>query len=110
MKRESRKQQRENRVQEQEEHRRRIEETVARWFADPDTWAGVFENQALDSATCGERCAFPFKLSDGSFERAEVGKSHAPDGATIGLGWKYVLVAKCKFAEDAVAGLRGEQA
>ena len=72
---------------------------VDRWFADGDTWAGLFENQDLGHRDVGQRCAFPFSASDGSFEKAEVGKTRAQDGRTIGLGWRYILKGKTKTAQ-----------
>lgn len=83
--------------------------TIERWLADGDTWVGVFENRDLGHRDFGARCAFPFALSDGSFERAEIGRVHAPDGRMIGLGWRYVLVAKCRDVESALEALEGKK-
>ena len=79
------------------------------WFSDPDTWVGIFENHDLGHPQVGLRCAFPFRISDGSLDKAEVNKTRAPDGRTIGLGWRYLLVAKCKDADATLIALRREQ-
>jgi hypothetical protein len=76
------------------------------WLADGDTWIGVFENHDLGHPQVGTRCAFPFSLSDGSFEMGRIGETRAPDGQFIGLGWRYILVAKCKEAGPALFELR----
>jgi hypothetical protein len=79
------------------------------WFTDPDTWVGIFENHDLGHPQQGLRCAFPFRISDGSMSWSEIGKTRAPDGRTIGLGWRYILVAKCTTADEALKSLRGDE-
>jgi hypothetical protein len=81
---------------------------IASWFNDADTWVGVFENHDLGHPDRGLRCAFPFAISDGSMEKSIVGQTRAPDGRIIGMGWRYLLVAKCSTAEEALAHLRNE--
>ena len=85
-----------------DEKREDARKQVARWLSDSDTWVGLFENYDLDSSECGERCAFPFSLSDGSFEGSIVGKTRAPDGKTIGPGWRYILAGKTKSVEEVI--------
>lgn len=86
-----------------------MKDTIDRWLADPDTWVGVFENADLGHRDIGLRCAFPFALSDGSFEKAEIGKTRAPDGRTIGLGWRYILVAKCRTTDEVLAAMKPQE-
>lgn len=80
---------------------------LEQWLADADTWIGVFENKDLSHPHIGQRCAFPFALSDGSFDKAEVGRTRAPDGKTIGLGWRYILIAKTTDVKAAADALHG---
>lgn len=70
-------------------------------LADGDTWLGVFENHDLSHSDIGRRCIFPFSLSDGSWDKAEIDKTRAPDGRFIGLGWRYLLILKTKSAQEA---------
>jgi hypothetical protein len=81
-------------------HTENIMTVVDRWFdnADPGDWVGVFENHALDSATLGMRIGFLYGIE--AWEKAVIGQTHAPDSA-MGLGWKFILVAKCKTREEA---------
>lgn len=51
---------------------------------------GVFQNKALDSATCGQKLYMGFEPSQESL--MTIGKSHAPD-TRCGMGWKYLLIA-----------------
>lgn len=76
-------------------------EAVTRWLSDGDTWVGVFENKEL-GPSLGHRFALPFALSDGSFDKVEVGKSRAPD-TRFYIGWRYILVAKCKTVDEVMA-------
>ena len=76
-------------------------ERLKKLVEDGDTWFGIFQNQDLGHPHLGEKCIFPFSLSDGSFEKAEVGKTHAPDGRLIGMGWRYILMAKTPDAVEA---------
>lgn len=95
-------------AREKAEHRAKLRAQLQSWFTDPDTWAGVFENQDLGSQYIGERCCFPFKLSDGSFDAAVIGTTSAPNGKTIGLGWRYILVAKCQGPDEVLQHLLRE--
>jgi hypothetical protein len=79
------------------------------WVSDEDTWVGVFENHDLGHHAIGQRCVFPFALSDGSMDKAEVGKTRAPDGKTIGLGWRYILIHKTTSPDEAIKWLAGEE-
>ena len=78
-----------------------IEETFDRWLEDEGDWIGVFENKALDSATCGQRCAIPFTQE--GWDQAVVGKTSAPDMQVppiSGIGWKFILIGKCKTKDE----------
>ncbi len=74
-------------------------ETFTRWLSDGKTTIGVFENHDLGHHANGQRCAFPFDTAE--FESAVIGKTKAPDGRLIGLGWRYVLVGKFQDAAAA---------
>jgi hypothetical protein len=74
-----------------------------RWLGEGDAWIGVFENHALDSADCGRRVALCF--TEASFAQSELKKTHAPDHASIGLGWKYLLICKTHDAQEALDAL-----
>lgn len=81
-------------------------ETFARWLSDGETWIGVFENHAMNSATHGARFALSFDNSQ--YDAAEVGKTRAPD-TRMGLGWKYILAGKYRSAEEAYAAVFSEE-
>ena len=80
---------------------------MASWLTDPGDWIGVFECQALDSRHLGSRFAVPFAADQ--WDRAEVGKTTAPDSVTFkhgyGAGWKFVLMGKFLTVDAAVLGL-----
>jgi len=48
----------------------------------------VFQNEAFDSATFGQKLFMPMEPAVETMTR--IGKTHAPDGAH-GTGWKYIL-------------------
>jgi hypothetical protein len=83
------------------------EETVAqtfdRWLADGMTWIGVFENHDLGHRDRGRRVALPY---DAAQPIPQVGVTRAPDHPSIGLGWRYILVAVCHSTPEALAALR----
>jgi hypothetical protein len=81
-----------------EDSKRKME----RWLEDGDTWIGVFQNRDLSSSDCGRTIALPFSLSDGSYEKAEIGKARAPD-TSAGLGWRYILIGKATSADEAIS-------
>lgn len=60
----------------------------------------VFENHDLGSAMVGHRFAIPVDRS--ALDAAKIGESRAPDTA-LGLGWRYILIAKPGTPEEAVA-------
>jgi hypothetical protein len=76
-----------------------VAETYTRWLSDGETWIGVFENQDLGHRDMGRRIAIPYDRAQ--WEKAAIGKDRAPDHGSIGLGWRYVLIAKCKTVEEA---------
>ena len=77
-----------------------MRETFERWLADGQSWIGVFENKALDSGDVGKRVAFVYDIAD--MDKAEVGKLRAPD-SNVGVGWKYILIAKATTVDQALA-------
>ena len=79
--------------------------TFQRWLEDPTTWIGVFENKALDSADCGMRFALAFDVSN--LDDATIGETRAPDTA-MGMGWRYLLVAKCASVEEVMEAMQFE--
>lgn len=79
------------------------EERFARWFADGDTTACVFENKDLGHPQIGRRVAFPYTKANA--EAMAIGTSRAPDSSLYGLGWRYILVARCNTVEEAMAAL-----
>ena len=77
--------------------REHAEERFKHHLADGETWIGIFENKALDSASTGHRVAVFFDMSQ--WDAAEIG-SRAPDTSTF-IGWKYQLIGKAKTVEEA---------
>ena len=76
---------------------------VDRWFADGKTWVGVFENKDLGHQNQGHRIGLPFDIARKS--TAVLNHSHAPDGS-YGLGWRYILVAKCTTTQEVIDNLK----
>ncbi len=89
-----------------------VEESPAarfeRWFADGDTTACVFENKDLGHRDIGRRIVLPYTKEAAA--GMAIGTSRAPDMAAIGLGWRYVLVARCTTPAEALAALGNESA
>jgi len=79
-------------------------ETFARWLEDGDTAIGVFENKDLGSLDVGRRVCFAYGKSVLAGE-GKVGVLHAPDHASIGLGWRYILVVVAHDVETALLAL-----
>jgi hypothetical protein len=82
-----------------------VRETFVRWLSDETTWIGIFENQDLGHHDNGRRIARSFDIS--TFDAATVGKDRAPDHQSIGLGWRYILVAKTTDLDTALVALEG---
>ena len=82
-----------------------IPATITRWFAGANDgdWVGVFENADLGHRDLGARVGFMFDADQ--WRRARIGQSTAPDRPSYGLGWRYVLVAKCMTPVEAIAEL-----
>ena len=78
-------------------------ETFTRWLKDGETWIGVFENQDLGHRDLGRRVALPFDVA--KFDAAVLGLTGAPDHASIGLGWRYVLKVKTRNVDEALTAL-----
>lgn len=75
-------------------------EKLKRWVGDGTTWIGVFENHDLGHRLAGQRCAFPF--DDRFWDSAVIGSTKAPDGVHIGLGWRWILIAKTRDPNEAL--------
>jgi hypothetical protein len=90
------------------EHDARLLAKCEEWLKDGDTWLGVFENHDFGHPDMGRKAIFPFPLSDVSWEVAKEGETRAPDGKSIGFGWRYILILKTKDAKQAVRALIGE--
>jgi len=73
---------------------------------DPGDWLGVFECEALDSHWLGLRFAMLFDKSD--FDKVTIGKTHAPD-TKLGLGWRFILKAKCLTVDEAMVWFAPEE-
>ncbi len=72
-------------------------------LADGETWIGIFENKALDSADAGRRIALFYDTAQ--WDKADIG-DRAPDMPSQGfIGWKYQLVHKAKTVDDAIANM-----
>jgi hypothetical protein len=74
-------------------------ETVARWL-NIGTTVGVFQNKDLGHPDIGRKVAMPFDYDE--FQTAEIGTTRCPDNPTVGLGWRYILVAKCDTLQEVV--------
>jgi hypothetical protein len=84
-----------------------VEQIFTRWLADGQTWIGIFENHDLGHRDLGHRVAFSFDLSQvGS---VTLKQTRCVDHPTIGMGWRYLLVAQCHTVKDAIRALRGEE-
>ena len=83
-------------------HTADIDTVIDRWFrdADPGDWCGVFENHDLGHPDLGRKLGLMFPIEQWS--EVTIGKTCAPD-TEIGLGWRYLLVAMCKTADEANA-------
>jgi len=70
-------------------------------------WLGVFEGADLsDFRTLGLRFAMLFDKSD--FDKVTIGKTHAPD-TKLGLGWRFILKAKCLTVDEAMVWFAPEE-
>lgn len=81
----------------------------ARWTERGDIIC-VFENHDLGHYDMGRRVAIPFAPElaiqfnvTGHLPTGVSMATQAPDNATIGLGWRYLLVARCSTVDDAMA-------
>jgi len=59
-----------------------------RWLARGDA-IGVFTNHDLGSRDVGRAVFIPLDADE--VRRLPIGKAHAPDSSTYGLGWRYLL-------------------
>ena len=85
-----------------------VEQVFTRWLADGQTWIGVFENHDLGHRDLGRRVAFSFDVSQ--LHTVTLQQTRCVDHPSIGLGWRYLLVAQCHTVQDALRALRGEPA
>lgn len=86
----------------QQENRERLE----RWFADEDTVACIFENHDLGSRMVGTRIALPYRKAEAQQMRIKIDR--APD-TSMGLGWRYILVAKCDDVQATLEALANDR-
>ena len=76
--------------------------TFQRWIARGDA-VGVFSNHDLGHRECGRLVFIPLDAEEQN--HLPVGKAHAPDNASWGLGWRYLLdeivtdISRFQFAE-----------
>ena len=82
-------------------HTDNIDEVIDRWFRDADSgdWVGVFENHDLGHYDIGRRFGAVYGAEQ--WDAAVIGRTNGPDNAETGLGWRYLLVAKCRTAVEA---------
>src|SRR5271168_233398 len=78
--------------------RRQAEE----WFADGNTWVGLFENKDRASPNCGARVGLPFDLDEAPIAEFAVGKTRAPAVDKLPHAGKFVLIAICRDADEVV--------
>lgn len=81
------------------------DQRLARWFADSDTVACVFENRDLGSTNCGHRFAMPYTKA--MAEKMEIGKAR-PAASMMYPDWKYILVGKATSPEETMTLLDRE--
>lgn len=86
----------------------KVRATYTRWLADGTTWIGMFENHDLGHRDVGHRISLAF--DDSQFDAGIVGTTRAPDRQDIGLGWRYILIAKLRTVDEAVTWLKHEEA
>ena len=81
-----------------------IDEVIDRWFdsANAGDWVGVFENHDLGHPDLGRRFAAFYDQDE--WDRAELMRTTGPD-SSIGLGWRYLLVAKLRTPQAAKAAM-----
>lgn len=82
-----------------------VRERFATWLADNDTVICVYENHDLGSREVGARFALPYSREAAA--RLVVGSSRAPD-TRMGLGWRYILTARCDDVPSAMRALLNE--
>ena len=56
------------------------------WFADGNTWVGLFENKDRASPNFGARVGLPFDLDSAPIVEAAIGKTRAPAIARLRAG------------------------
>lgn len=88
---------------EEEDHREAARSRIREWLTDGVTWVGGFENADLGHHDIGNRVLLPF--DDDVFDRAEIGRTTAPDGESYGMGWRYLLRLKTRDADEAIRWL-----
>jgi hypothetical protein len=78
---------------------------IARWLSDGTTFVAIFKNHDLGHPYVGERVGMPFDMAQ--WDQLEIGKTRAPD-SNRGMGWRYILTAKCKDVSSALAAMEGD--
>ena len=81
-----------------------IDEVIDRWFdsGNEGDWVGVFENHDLSHPDLGRR--FAAFYDQNQWDAAEIMRTTGPD-SPIGLGWRYLLVEKCRTPDGAKAAM-----
>jgi hypothetical protein len=86
------------------------EEAFKKWLSDGKTWIGIFENLLEEGSEANysraERFAMPF--DDDLWDAAKIREMKAPDTPQFGTGWRYLLIAKVRTVEEALAAMEGE--
>jgi hypothetical protein len=75
------------------------------WFADGNTWVGLFENKDKASPNFGARIGLPFDLDEMPLVEVTVGKTRAPVLDKLPNSAKFVLIAICRDAGEVVDGM-----
>lgn len=88
-------------------HPETMEQTFQRWLSDGTTWIAIFENHDLAHLDLGRRIAFPYDVAQE--EGATIGVTRSPDHASIGVGWRYLLVARAHTVHEAVNAMKEDK-
>ena len=80
-------------------------EKIAQWLQG-HTAVGVFQNKDLGHPQVGRKVAIPYDYDD--LQEAEIGKTTCHDTAELGLGWRYILIAKCQTLQEVVDAMQEE--
>jgi hypothetical protein len=76
---------------------------AAEWFADGNTWVGLFANKDRGSLNFGARVGLPFDLDAMPIVEVAIGKTRAPQLEKLPNAHNFVLIAICRDADEVVA-------